>query len=81
MHSLYPSVEIVDGKLWGVMTAGLKAPLSGEETAELKDFVVGQNADGIGAKDLSSAPSKHRTEKSTSASGTMTNIFLSTSRS
>lgn len=48
VHSLYPSVEIVDGKLWGVMTAGLKAPLSGEETAELQDFVVGQNADGWG---------------------------------
>lgn len=48
VHSLYPSVEIVDGKLWGVMTAGLKALLSGEETAELLEFVVGQNADGWG---------------------------------
>ncbi len=48
VHSLYPSVEIIDGELWGVMTAGLKAPLSGEETAEIKDFVIGQNADGWG---------------------------------
>lgn len=48
VYSLYPSVEIVDGELWGVMTAGLTEPLSGEETAELLDYVVGQNADGYG---------------------------------
>lgn len=48
VHSLYPSVEINDGELWGVMTAGLTEPLSGEETAELLDYVVGQNADGYG---------------------------------
>jgi hypothetical protein len=46
VYSLYPSVEIVDGELWGVMTAGLTEPLSGEETTELLDYVVGQNADG-----------------------------------
>ena len=46
VYSLYPSVEIVDGELWGVMTAGLKESLSGEETAELLDFVTGQNSDG-----------------------------------
>ena len=46
VYSLYPSVEIVDGELWGVMTAGLKEPLSGEETAELLEFVTGQNSDG-----------------------------------
>lgn len=48
VYSLYPSVEIVDGELWGVMTAGLKEPLSGEETAELLSFVEGQNSDGYG---------------------------------
>ncbi len=48
VYSLYPSVEIVDGELWGVMTAGLKESLSGEETAELLDFVTGQNSDGYG---------------------------------
>ncbi|MHB8063161.1 MAG: hypothetical protein ACYDG2_11095 [Ruminiclostridium sp.] len=48
VYSLYPSVEIVDGELWGVMTAGLKEPLSGEETSELLSFVEGQNADGYG---------------------------------
>lgn len=48
VHSLYPSVEIVDGKLWGVMTAGLKELLSGEETAELLDFVSGRNSDEYG---------------------------------
>lgn len=46
VYSLYPSVEIVDGELWGVMTAGLKESLSGEEIAELLDFVTGQNSDG-----------------------------------
>jgi len=29
VYSLYPSVEIVDGELWGVMTAGLTEALSG----------------------------------------------------
>lgn len=48
VYSLYPSVEIVDGELWGVMTAGLKESLSGEETAELLDYVTGQNSDGYG---------------------------------
>jgi hypothetical protein len=40
VYSLYPSVEIADGELWGVMTARLKESLSGEETAELLDYVV-----------------------------------------
>lgn len=35
VHSLYPTVEVVDGELWGVMTAGLKETLTGEETAAL----------------------------------------------
>lgn len=39
VYSLYPSVEIVDGELWGVMTAGLKESLSGEETAALMEYV------------------------------------------
>jgi len=45
VYSLYPSVEIVDGELWGVMTAGLKESLSGEEVAALIDYVCGQNSD------------------------------------
>lgn len=48
VYSLYPSVEVVDGELWGVMSAGLKEPLSGEETAALINYVCGQNADGYG---------------------------------
>lgn len=48
VYSLHPSVEIVDGELWGVMTAGITEALSGEETAELLDFVTGQNSDGYG---------------------------------
>jgi hypothetical protein len=41
-------VEIVDGELWGVMTAGLKEPLSGKETTALMEYVCGQNSDGYG---------------------------------
>jgi hypothetical protein len=48
VFSFYPSVEIVDGELWGVMNVGLKESLSGEETAELLEFVTGQNSDGYG---------------------------------
>ena len=48
VYSLYPSVVVVDSELWGVMDAGLKEPLSGEETAALINYVCGQNADGYG---------------------------------
>ncbi len=48
VYSLYPTVEVVDGELWGVMAAGLKDTLSGEETAALIDYVCGQNSDGYG---------------------------------
>lgn len=48
VYSLYPSVEVSEGKLWGIMTAGLTGALSGEETAELLEFVAGQNSDGYG---------------------------------
>lgn len=48
VYSLYPTVEVVDGELWGVMVAGLKDTLSGEETAALIDYVCGQNSDGYG---------------------------------
>jgi hypothetical protein len=48
VYSLLPSVEIVDGELWGVMTAGLKESLTGEETAVLLEYVTGQNSDGYG---------------------------------
>lgn len=55
VHSLYPTVEVVDGELWGVMTAGLKETLTGEETAALMDYVCGQNSDGYVPKDSSSS--------------------------
>jgi hypothetical protein len=48
VYSLYSSVEVVNGELWGVMNAGLKEPLSGEETATLMDYVCGQNSVGYG---------------------------------
>ena len=35
VYSLYPTVEVVDGELWGVMTAVLKDALSGEKTVAL----------------------------------------------
>lgn len=46
VYSLIPSAEVVDGELLGIMTAGLKESLSGEETAALMDYVCGQNSDG-----------------------------------
>ena len=48
VKSLHPSVEVWNGELWGVMTARTAGVLSQEEIAELTDFVVGQNADGLG---------------------------------
>lgn len=48
VYSQYPSVEIVDGELWGAMTVGLKEPLSGEETAAFMDYMCGKNSDGYG---------------------------------
>jgi hypothetical protein len=46
VYSLYPSVVVVDGELWGVMTAGLTEAL----------YVVGQNADGYVPKGLEQRP-------------------------
>lgn len=48
VRSLYPFVEVWNGKLWGVMTAEITDALSETETSELIDFVAGQNADGYG---------------------------------
>ena len=42
------SVEVVDGKLMGVVTAQLNAPLDGEELKKLKQTVEGQCSDGWG---------------------------------
>lgn len=42
------SVEVVDGKLMGVATAQLNAPLDGEEMKKLKQTVEGQCSDGWG---------------------------------
>ena len=59
VYSLYSSVEIVDGELWGVMTAGLKEPLSAEETAALMEYVCEQNSDGyVPKKDMCSSEMK-----------------------
>ena len=58
VNSLYPSVENVDGELWGVMTAGLKESLSSKETAGLLDFICGQNAEGCTEKSYATKQSK-----------------------
>jgi hypothetical protein len=66
-------VEVVDGELWVVMTAGLRESLSGEETAELLKFVTGQNSDGYG-EGLERRPIKTPDTRSTSAFGIMKTI-------
>jgi hypothetical protein len=48
VYSLYPTVEVIDDELWGVMIAELREVLSEEETAQLLKFVEEQNADGYG---------------------------------
>lgn len=48
VHSLYPSVEIYDGELRGVMTAGITGTLTEAETAELEQYCISQNSDGYG---------------------------------
>ena len=48
VHSIYPSVEVWNGELWGVMTAGVTDTLSEAETSELLSFIEGQNSDGYG---------------------------------
>ncbi|WP_143321173.1 hypothetical protein [Clostridium sp. HBUAS56010] len=46
--SLSPSVEVLDDKLWGVMTVQLNTALTSEETATLISQIEGQNRDGWG---------------------------------
>lgn len=48
VQRLYPSVEEWNGELWGIMTAGVTNALSKTETAELLDYIEGQNSDGWG---------------------------------
>ena len=53
--SFRPSVEVLDDKLWGVMTVQLSAALTSEETAKLISQIEGQNRDGWG-KDFERRP-------------------------
>ena len=46
--SFFPSVEEVDGRLYGVAVCQLKSRLTSDELAELKEYCVGQYADGWG---------------------------------
>lgn len=41
-----PTVEEHGGRLWGAMVMRLTSGLTPEETAELKEYIAGQNSDG-----------------------------------
>jgi hypothetical protein len=49
VESLYPSVEVLDDKLWGVVTAELTTDLTLEEKVELISQIEVQNINGWGA--------------------------------
>lgn len=49
VQSIHPSVEVLRGELWGVMTAQLSTALTPEETVELISQIEGQNKEGWGA--------------------------------
>lgn len=48
IRSLEWGFETVGGLLFGRVTATLSAPLTEPEEADLKDFILGQNSDGLG---------------------------------
>ncbi|GHV39910.1 hypothetical protein FACS189490_04260 [Clostridia bacterium] len=48
VHSLFVGVEVHGGKLWGVATLGLTEPLNAGELETLKEYIIGQYADGFG---------------------------------
>ena len=48
VYSAFPRVEEIGGQLWGVADCQVKAPLTGEEMTELKDFLSSQMSDGFG---------------------------------
>lgn len=48
LASIVWSVDEVDGKLYGRVNVRLKEPLTEEETEILKEWISGQNSDGLG---------------------------------
>ncbi|WP_409967250.1 hypothetical protein RFF05_11615 [Bengtsoniella intestinalis] len=48
VHSVHPTVETIDGKLYGVTVCKLKAELTSEELSALKEYCTGQYSDGWG---------------------------------
>ena len=44
----FPDVEVLDGKLYGVLKCAIKEPLNKEELTVLKEYWRGQAADGFG---------------------------------
>lgn len=48
LETAFPSVENINGTLWGVTTVGVSDTLISQEILELKDFIEGQYSDGWG---------------------------------
>jgi len=44
--SFFPAVEVINGQLWGVAELEVTEPLTPQEMALLKDYAIGQYADG-----------------------------------
>ena len=78
VYSLYPSVVVVDGELWGVMTAGLTEALSEKQPSFW--IMWSDKTRTVMAKGLEQRPIRTRAAKSTSASGITKTIPSSLSR-
>ena len=46
--SFFPNIEVINGQLWGVAEIEVTEPLLPQEMALLKDYAIGQYADGWG---------------------------------
>lgn len=50
VYSVRPSVELIDGTLWGVMSCEVKEELSAEETDHFKEWLTRQLSGGLGSE-------------------------------
>ena len=48
VYSAFPSVEVIDGKLTGITTLRVRGELNDDEYQTLRDYLIGQYADGWG---------------------------------
>lgn len=48
VYSAFPSVEVIDGKLTGVTTLRVRGELNDDQYQALRDYLIGQYADGWG---------------------------------